>query len=95
MQVDFEHEGHIGQINYDPKTKDLEVDFPVAAGQQRVINYLTTEKSFRIPESQKIDDYRIDKARPTESLMYMELALCTMLAKINARPLWNTQTGGS
>jgi hypothetical protein len=95
MKVDFEHEGHIGQINYDTKTKDLEVTFPDESKRKEIVNYLTTEMSFRIPESQKIDDYRIDKVKPVESLTYMELALCTMLAKISVRPLWNTQTGGS
>ena len=95
MKIKFEHEGQVGQINYDPKTKELNGTFHNESKRLEIINYLTTEMSFKIPESQKIDDYRIDKAQPTESLMYMELALCTMLAKINARPLWNTQTGGS
>jgi hypothetical protein len=95
MKIKFEHERQVGQINYDIKTKKLNVTFPDESKRLEVVKFLTTEMSFRIPESQKIDDYRIDKARPTKSLMYMELALCTMLAKINARPLWNTQSGGS
>lgn len=45
-----------------------------------ITDYLNKETDFPIPESQRFDDYRIDRVKPTKDRSYFELALCTMYA---------------
>jgi thermostable 8-oxoguanine DNA glycosylase len=45
---------------------------------------------FRIPESNRVDDFRIDRVRPTKNRTYMELALCTLFANTGFWVYWGT-----
>lgn len=51
------------QIEHEPYPKKI------------ITEYLETEREFHIPESQQIDDYRVDKAMPTVNETYFRLAL--------------------
>jgi hypothetical protein len=78
-----------GWINYDEETKELSIEYDGDASKLK--KYLTTTREFRIPESQRIDDFRVDNAKPTESRVYLELALCTAYARIGFFILWDTE----
>jgi hypothetical protein len=62
-------------------------------GIRRLRDYLTRRQSFRIPESQVIDDYRIERAKPTDNRTFFELALCRAYAATEFWILWDTQEG--
>jgi hypothetical protein len=81
----------IGTVNY-RKTKAGAVEFkvrhPIAATRRSVSTYLTKEKDFQIPESNKIDDFRIDTVVPTTDINYFTQALTEMQAKTGITVIW-------
>ena len=95
MRVKISKNDKIGFINYTPEKKELIVELPESADKRNIIRHLTKKKKFKIPECQRIDDYRIDYVQPTENLMYMELALCELYNETEVLEHWETQTGGS
>ncbi len=60
---------------YDLTSKWVEVVFPHPGVQDQVEAYLAEPRVYRIPKSQKIDDYREEVARLVDYLMHMELDL--------------------
>jgi hypothetical protein len=88
MQVEISKDGERGLVRYDEQTHlvDVEFDGPKTA----VMRHLTRKTVFRIPESQRIDDFREEEARPTESRTHMELALCTLYAETGFWVNWET-----
>jgi len=82
--VGIEKDGVKGTITFDNvenKKVNFSLDFGDDGVKSEVENYLTTEQEFWIPESDRIDDYRVDKEKPTKSPMYFSLALCTLHSK--------------
>jgi hypothetical protein len=77
-----------GWVTYDEQDHSLTV---VGDPSGRLALYLTTPRDFTIPESQRIDDFRIDRARPTENRTYMELALCEAFAEAGFWIMWETE----
>lgn len=75
-----------GIIKYDENQKKFPVDWELTEGsghmQKLLEKYFNTERFYRIPESDKIDDFRIDRARPIDSSTYFELSLCEMQRRI-------------
>lgn len=88
MKVSITKDGKTGSIEYDEQTHliDVKLDGPSSA----VKSHLTRRMTFRIPESQRVDDFREETARPTESRMHMELALCTLHAETGFWVDWET-----
>jgi hypothetical protein len=82
-------EGEVfGEIVYDETTKKVTID---ATGDiAELEKYLTTVKRFKIPESQTMDDFRIDKAKPTKNKDYFTQALCSCYAHTGFWILWDT-----
>jgi hypothetical protein len=78
-----------GWVNYDEETKKLTIEYEGDFSELK--KYLTTAREFRIPESQRIDDFRVDKVKPTESRVYLELALCTSYARVGFWIMWDTE----
>lgn len=60
-----------------PVKYELEGDLRLV---RKIDNYFNKERVFLIPESQKIDDYRQDRAVPTSQLTYFEIALTELLS---------------
>lgn len=90
MVVNIEKDGQIGSVNYGEEAKQVTVRFPDEDDEKAVIKHLTKVQDFRIPESQKIDDFRVDRAKPTDERTYMELALCTLFANTGLFVMWDT-----
>ena len=68
-----------GSIEYeDSSPVKFIVSFPDEDVRQKIITYLSTPREYWIPESQRIDDYRVDLESPIASKMYFELALCEL-----------------
>ncbi len=80
-----------GTVKYDPKKQSVFVDFPDEEVTGKIMEYLNTPREYKIPESQGIDDYRIEKKLPTESTMYLELALNTLWARTGVFVDWSTE----
>jgi hypothetical protein len=79
----------MGTVEYhENDLKNFTVKFPDKFRRSQVVKHLTTKQEFHIPESQQIDDYRVDKAVPTEHVTYFELALCTLHAKTEVWVHW-------
>lgn len=75
-----------GKVVYDDETKTVEISHP---RRVEIEKYLTSVQEFRIPESPRIDNYRIDRVKPTENEMYMSLALCTLFAELGVKVFWD------
>ncbi len=80
-----------GNVIYDEKTKELEVDLDNTIMKNAVSSYLRTEREYWIPTGDGIDEFRVDKAKPTESLMYMELALSSLWGNTGVWVDWETE----
>jgi hypothetical protein len=90
QKVLIEHKGKKGFIAYDPLSlASVIVEFPDETKRQEIETYLKTEREFWIPESNEIDDYRIDRARPIDSVIYFELALSSLYGALD---VWVTFT---
>jgi hypothetical protein len=88
MKVDISKGGNRGTILYNEDSKKLTIDFPDPDVVDEIKDYLNAEQIYRIPESQEIDDYREKKARPMDSLMHMELGLCTLWRNTEVMVNW-------
>ncbi len=93
MKVQIKKDTSRGWVIYDPKNKYLAVEFPDEALRMKVESYLSAEREYRIPVSQQLDDYRVDKQVPTESLMYMQLALCELYMTLGVWVNWKNYNG--
>jgi hypothetical protein len=89
FQVGIKHEGKIGTVTYDEGKKKFKVEHPDKSVIKAVTEYLNTKQEFQIPESQQIDDFRVDRVLPGESKMYAELALSSMHGKTGVLVLWD------
>jgi hypothetical protein len=88
MRVGIEKGGKRGTVRYDERRREVEVDY---GGPRAAVElHLTAPREFRVPESARVDDYRLDRARPTENRTYMELALCTLFAETGFWVDWET-----
>lgn len=75
--------GKKGVIHYadDVRPVPFSVDHPDQEIVKKVTDYFQTRREFNIPESNKIDDYRVYTAMPTDTPTYFELSLCTLHIK--------------
>jgi len=72
-----------GSIEYEDSSPiKFLVSFPNEDIRQQIITYLNTPREYWIPESQRIDDYRIDVESPVVNKMYFELALCELKSRL-------------
>ena len=81
-----------GSITYDTGIQEIIVDFPDKEKQAEIEDFLAVKKIYRIPESNKIDDYREELAFPFESTMHFELALCELWSETDVFVNWKTRT---
>lgn len=88
MRVEIAKGGRRGAVAYDEAARRVRVDFdgPCAEAKQR----LTAPRRFLVPESDRLDDCRLEEARPTDSRTHMELALCTLHAETGFWVDWDT-----
>ena len=88
MRVEITRDGRRGSVEYDAASRAVRVEFdgPRAA----VERHLTAPREFRIPESNGVDDFRTETARPTESRTHVELALCTLYEETGFWVEWET-----
>jgi len=92
MRVSISANGERGRIEYDEYTRQVMVTFPDRATEKRIQEYLTTERAYLMPESHVLDDYREEKAIPTQSGMHMERALCTLFSRTGVAVDWNDRS---
>lgn len=78
-QEEIIYNGEEGIIEYDTENvSDFKVIHPNNEVVEKVTAYLTSEREFKIPESDRIDDYRIDKARPIDHPVLFSLAMSSL-----------------
>jgi len=73
--------GEGGIIIYEIKTEDEEL-------RKDAIRHLAKKQEFKMPESNKTDDYRVDMAHPTDNITYFELSLSTLCAETGIKVGW-------
>ena len=80
MKVVIKKDGIDGVISYQLKDGRIlfTVTFPNADIVEDVQQYCTAKRDFKIPESNKIDDFRVDNVSPLAGIVYFELALCEL-----------------
>jgi len=88
MKVKISHGKQKGFVTYNKKEKEISIDFPDRSLVLDIEKYLYTSRIFRIPESQKIDDFREELASPLESEMHFELAMCTLFSETGVWVSW-------
>ena len=80
--------GHI-EYHFDGTKVQWSVHHPDDTIKNELAEYFSTPREYRIPESQRIDDYRVDTALPTDDITYFELSLCTMGANTSISMVTN------
>ena len=78
--------GKTGSVLYDGK--NIDVVFPSKKEKSAIEEYLNTKRDFRIPDSDAMDDFRIDRAFPKDSETYFRLALCSLWAETGIWVEW-------
>ena len=86
--IEYPKNGKKGIVIYDIDNKTITIDFDHSK-KKEVKKYLAKKREFKIPESQKIDDYRIDKAYPKDSQTYFELAMCELYTHTDVWADWS------
>ena len=86
----------LGTIAYNDESKTITVTGDNEGGHlTRVRTYMSRERTFTIPTANPKDqddgELREDKAKPSESLMYFELALCELHAKTGVWVDWESE----
>jgi hypothetical protein len=91
VDVTYSHDEQMirGTVEYANGIATVDIGDEVAQGL--IEDYLSKTQTFRIPESQQIDDFRIERAKPTDSEMHFSLALCTMYHTIGVWVNWETK----
>jgi hypothetical protein len=80
-EIKISHGGQEGRILYDPEdVAGFEIEHPDPEVVKAVRRHFTTKREFRIPESQEIDDFRVDLEIPIKDENYFMMALCEMAA---------------
>jgi len=79
-----------GFVVYSEQDKSVEISLPDPTDESIVEQYFNNVREFKIPESPRIDDYRVDKVKPIESETYFRLALCTLHAGTGFWVHWET-----
>ena len=51
--------------------------------REDIKTYLTTKRDFNIPESKRLDDYRVDHVKPVDHVTYLWLALCELATNVD------------
>lgn len=90
-KVRLEYKGLGGSIRYTAKSLqkgEYSLDFPSEEVERRVREYLATEMEFKIPQSPKIDDFSVERGKPTDNFTYFELALCTLWRYTGVWVIW-------
>lgn len=76
-------------LQYDDNPDQRAVLYGVIDGsealQAKLKKYFNKKRKFNIPETDVIDDYRVDTAKPVENITYFELSLCTMYRMIGVK----------
>jgi hypothetical protein len=75
-------------VEYVEKSKEIIVHFPDAFVEDEVEEYLHTKRLFRIPESNRLDDFREDVAYPYDNQTYLELAMCELYSHTDVWVNW-------
>ena len=88
MKVAIHHDDKKGFVHYNEKTKKIRVEFPDEVLKKKVEKYLHTRQVYKITESQRIDDYRVDFEFPYKNKMYFELAMNTLLTNTDVWVDW-------
>jgi|WetSurMetagenome_2_1015567.scaffolds.fasta_scaffold1111197_1 hypothetical protein len=91
IQIKDEKKSELGWIEYDSESKEIKVEHPDANIKEAVEKYLSSPRKYRIPESQRLDDYREEVKVPTESMGHMELAMSGGFYRTGAMVLWETR----
>ena len=91
IKIKVSCDGKTGMVSYDEDTKKIQVHFPDENIRKKIIDYLNTKRVFKIPESNRIDDYREDFVYPNENSMYFDLAMNTLWANTGVFVEWGEE----
>lgn len=87
--VGIQWQGLTGSITWNTDmVDDFEVVFPDEDKWREIMDYLATPRECKIPESQKVDDYRTELAYPTDSAMHFSLALSSLYGVTDVKVIW-------
>lgn len=70
-----------GNVRYNLQTEDEKL-------RKTVKDFMRKEREFNIPESNVIDDYRVDKVKPITNGMYFDLAMCVLQSETQVLVFW-------
>jgi len=88
MKVNIIYKDLEGFVEYDEEEQRVDVDFPDVRAARKIEDYLNTKRAFKIPESDRIDDFRIDHAFPYEERTYFEIAMCELFSELGVWVDW-------
>ncbi len=81
-------EGKPGKILYDEEAKTVSIEGlpPEKAVELEV--FFTMEHDFFIPQSDQVDDFKVEQRKPIENVLDFELALCSLCSNTGVWVDW-------
>lgn len=81
--------GKSGTISYTQVTKKVEIDLDIpAARKKKLMSFFTEPREYWIPESDKIDDYRVEPHPPIENTDCFRMAMSELYGATGVYVLW-------
>lgn len=81
--------GAQGSITFDPETQKVTVDLQLGQKRNKLVKeFFTTPREFRIPESDQIDDYRVEVKKPIDGEDYFNMAMTELYGATGVYVLW-------
>lgn len=88
MIIAISKNGTKGTVEYDTFAHSVSIDFDGPHADLDL--YFNKPREFKIPVSQKIDDYETHTARPIATAEYFKLSLCSVLAETGFAVQWGS-----
>ena len=81
-------EGEPGKILYDEEAKTVSIEGLPEDKAVELEVFFTMEHAFFIPQSDQIDDFKVEQRKPIENVLDFELALCSLCSNTGVWVDW-------
>jgi hypothetical protein len=86
---DRDETGESGTIEFDPESKAVVINLPISDRRKKEIQgFFSTPRDFFIPESDQIDDFRVDSLVPVDDLGYFKMAMSELYGATGVYVVW-------
>jgi hypothetical protein len=74
--------GLVGKIKWDDSLTVLKIDFPDPAIIKRLLRFFNSPRTYKVPQSDRIDDYTEEEHRPMEDELWFRASLSDLYMEL-------------